>query len=334
MASCGIYTLANDVVFDQLVAFLNSVEVNVSPDIPVCIIPYDDRMEQVQKEIGDRPNVSIYEDQQEIQRWEDFAKEVWLNHPLASEKSDARLVSSRIRFQIKMVAFQGDFDKFVFYDADTLAMKPVDDIFLKLDTYDFVFNDWEHAKTRLTALDIPRIEATGELTESQIRPKLHCSSFFASQNGLFSTEEVNQLKNRLIQNREIEWINGISDAFLFSYLTLRGYSIFNYTLSPNGQDRTGNCADADPFVNQDNVLYNEQGLKPIHRIHYMNFSAADFARVSKGEDVNIPHRDVFLHYRFLKQPNAKPSNFAEPDLFTKIGRFKDKALKKIKRAIT
>ena len=135
MASCGIYTLANDVVFDQLVAFLNSVEVNVSPDIPICIIPYDDRMEQVKKEIGDRPNVSIYEDQQEIQRWQDFAKEVWINHPLAFQKSNARLIESRMRFQRKMAAFQGDFDKFVFYDADTLAMKPVDDMFLKLDTY-------------------------------------------------------------------------------------------------------------------------------------------------------------------------------------------------------
>jgi hypothetical protein len=35
----GIYTLANDVVYDQLVALLNSIEANVSPNIPVCIIP-------------------------------------------------------------------------------------------------------------------------------------------------------------------------------------------------------------------------------------------------------------------------------------------------------
>ncbi|WP_375539518.1 hypothetical protein [Planktothrix sp. FACHB-1365] len=39
MQSRGIYTLANDVVFDQLVALLNSIEVNISPDIPVCVIP-------------------------------------------------------------------------------------------------------------------------------------------------------------------------------------------------------------------------------------------------------------------------------------------------------
>ena len=39
MQSSGIYTLANDRVFDQLVALLNSIEVNISPDIPVCVIP-------------------------------------------------------------------------------------------------------------------------------------------------------------------------------------------------------------------------------------------------------------------------------------------------------
>jgi len=37
----GIYTLANDAAYDQLVALLNSIEANVSRDIPLCVIPYD-----------------------------------------------------------------------------------------------------------------------------------------------------------------------------------------------------------------------------------------------------------------------------------------------------
>ncbi|CCQ64583.1 hypothetical protein CWATWH0401_1179, partial [Crocosphaera watsonii WH 0401] len=60
-----------------------------------------------------------------------------------------------------------------------------------------------------------------------------------------------------------------------------------------------NCANADPFVNVDNVLYNEQGLKPIHRIHYMNYSSADFARLCQGEDANINYKDIFLLLSFL-----------------------------------
>ncbi|MEH2242910.1 MAG: hypothetical protein V7K85_09260 [Nostoc sp.] len=34
----GIYTLANDVVFDQVVALPNSIEVNVSADIPILLL--------------------------------------------------------------------------------------------------------------------------------------------------------------------------------------------------------------------------------------------------------------------------------------------------------
>lgn len=47
----GIYVLANDIVFDQLVAFLNSIEANAGKPYPVCIIPYDNRLEQVKDEI-------------------------------------------------------------------------------------------------------------------------------------------------------------------------------------------------------------------------------------------------------------------------------------------
>jgi hypothetical protein len=33
----GIYTLANDAVYDQLVALLNSIECNYSKDVPLSV---------------------------------------------------------------------------------------------------------------------------------------------------------------------------------------------------------------------------------------------------------------------------------------------------------
>ncbi len=331
MKSIGIYTLANDFVYDQLVALLNSIEVNVSPEIPICIIPYDDRMDRVQRELESRPNVTLYSDQEKLKQWEEFSKDIWSHHPKASQKKFAKIVRSKIRLQRKMVVFSGDFERFVFYDADTLAMKPLDDLFDKLETYDFVFDDWEHSKQRLTALNIEMMEATGEFTESDIRPRLHCSSFFGSKRGFFNPQEISEIKASLVQDREVEWINKISDAFLFSYLTLRGnYSIFNYTLSEKKSDRTGNCADADPFVEINKILYNEQGLKPIHRIHYMNFPPEDFARLTKGEDAPIPHKNLFLEYRFLKDPGNKPKCLSPPSRLTQFRRLQDKILAKIR----
>jgi hypothetical protein len=334
----GIYTLANDIVYDQLVALLNSIEVNVSPEIPICIIPYDERLTLVKQEVAARKNVMLYDNWEAINRWDKFAEEVWAVHP---ETRDNRKLSRTSLYKSpllrKLAAFDGDFDKFGFYDADSLAMRPINYVFEKLDTYDFIFDDWEHGKSRdVAALNLSSIEKSGLYKEEQVRPKLHCSSFFVSKGGIFAPPELERLKKLLIEEGEIEWVSKWwDDAFLFSYLTLRSERpIFNFTLSPNGQDRTGNCANADPFVNVNNVLYNQQGLKPIHRLHYMGYAASDFARLCRGEDVNIRYQEEFLHYRFLHEPEKRPKKLTPPSLWSKTNQKMQKFANKIKRAIS
>ena len=155
-------------------------------------------------------------------------------------------------------------------------MKPLTAMFERLDSYDFVFDDWEHRKPDATAaLDIAAIAQTGIYAEQQVRSQLHCSSFFGSKKGIFAAAELENLTQKLIGDREIAWVSRWwDDAFLFNYMTRRcDRSFYNFTQSSDSRDRTGNCADADPFINLNNVLYNEQGCKPIHRIHYMNYPA-------------------------------------------------------------
>ena len=339
MVSQGIYTLANDVVYDQLIALLNSIEIHVSSSLPICIIPYDDRLDKVKSEIKNRPNLSLFDNQESINRWEDFAHKVWEAHPRNKESKASRPKWYKGHLHRKFVAFDGEFDTFVFYEADNLAMKSAEDVLTKLEEYDFVFDDWEHRKpTENAALNLPIIEASSCYTEAEVRPKIHDASFFASKQGLFPPQELAELEEKLISKREVEWINRIGwwdDVFLYNYLTLRSERpIYNFTQSPNGQDRTGNCADADPFVNVDNVLYNEQGLKPIHRIHYMNYSSADFARLCQGEDANINYKDIFLHYRFLKNPEQKPTQLVPPNSLTKATRKLQGIMGKFKRTIS
>jgi hypothetical protein len=186
MPSRGIYTLANDVVYDQLVALLNSIESNVSSDLPICIIPYDDRLDKVKQELKNRPNVTLFENQESIERWENFADEVWSAHSRANDPKMTRPRWYKGHLQRKFVAFDGEFDEFVFYEADNLAMKPVEGVFNKLQEYDFVFDDWEHRKaTPNAALNIPLIEESTSYQESDIRPTIHDASFFASKKGFF-----------------------------------------------------------------------------------------------------------------------------------------------------
>ena len=336
MNAKGIYTLANDTVCDQLIALLNSIEHNVSPDIPICVIPYDDRLEKVKREIDSRSNVTLFDNQESLQRWENFAQQVAKAHPVAVKTKLSHPRWTNGRLHRKLAVFDGLFDKFVFYDGDSLAMKPLSGVFEKLDKYDFVFDDWEHKKPEsVAALNLSLIEKTGLYKKEEVRAKLHCSSFFGSRRGLFEPQELSIMLKRLTEEREVEWINGNGwwdDAFLLNYLTLRcDRPLYNFTLSPDGKDRTGNCADADPFVNVDNVLYNQQGLKPIHRIHYMNYSSQDFARLCQGEDVNIRYKEEFLYYRFWKNLEDKPKVLKQPSLVTKLNRTLQRGIKKISK---
>lgn len=330
----GIYTLANDIVYDQLVALLNSIRTNVDSSIPICIIPYDQRLEKVKKEIDLRPNVSLFPNSASINRWENFAREFVASHPEAKKSRESHPRWSQGKLHRKFTAFDGPFQKFVFFDGDSLAMKSVTDIFDKLETFDFVFDDWEYVKSQSkAALNIPLIESTGQFSESQIRPKLHCSSFWGSKQGIFDVEELANLQEKITKQGEASWVSNHGwwdDAFLFNYMTLRSERpLFNFTLSPNGQDRTGNCANSDPFVNVDEVLYNQEGLKPIHRIHYMGYSSIDFTRLCQGEDVDIRYRDIFLHYRFLEHPEQCPSVLKQPSLLKKTSRLFNKVMKKV-----
>ena len=337
----GIYTLANDIVYNQLVALLNSIEVNVSPTLPICIIPYDHRLDRVKLEVSSRPNVTLFENKSSMQRWEDFYNQVWNAHAQASQRKQGHSLKwyKQSHLMRKMCAFDGNFQRFVFYDADSLAMSSLDRVLQKLDDYDFVFDDWEHGKpTRFAALNFDRIEKAIKLPESQVRSLLHCSSFFGSKKGIFDKGELEMLRERLVENQEFSWINERSwwcDADLFCYMTLRcNRPLFNFTLSPNGQDITGNCADADPFININNVLYNQDGLKPIHRLHYMNYSVIDFTRLCQGEDVDIRYKNEFLHYRFLKEPEKRPQQLKPPSIMAKTNRFIQKVKSRIESTIS
>ncbi len=66
----GIYLLANDVVCDQLIALINSINVNYSPDIPICIIPFNEQVALIKEVIGKRKNTFLFEDRKSIDKWD------------------------------------------------------------------------------------------------------------------------------------------------------------------------------------------------------------------------------------------------------------------------
>src|SRR6185369_9998739 len=118
----GVYFLANDRVYDQVLGFLNSFR-TYNPTIPLRLIPFADDHERV-AELADRYDFSI---------WTDAA--VLRDCDAISRAFHDGATSGHYR---KLAMWTGDFDEFVYVDSDTIVLERFDFVFDYLERYDFV----------------------------------------------------------------------------------------------------------------------------------------------------------------------------------------------------
>ncbi|MEG4343771.1 sugar transferase [Microcoleus sp. A003_D6] len=316
--SAGIYILANDVVFDHLVALLNSLEVNGAKDIPVCIIPYDDNLKKVQVEIATRPHVTLFENTESIIFWEHFATQVWKTHAKAQKVWQAKgwTPVHCLEMHRKFCCFDGHFDKFIYFDADTLLMGSLDYIYQKLDKFDWVANDFQYKSDLNYVFDLSSPKLAEIFNFGKLHSHIFCAGWFAAKKGILNRNNSNQLLENLISGEaEILSLRG-TDQPLFNYLVARsGISFYNFAYHQSA-GVTGNHWSS-KFDVRDYVLY-DKGRRLTY-LHYMSISAAKINQLCAGEDVEIPYRDVFLHYRYLNSPETRPK-LAPPNLLVRLQR--------------
>ena len=325
----GIYILANDVVFDQLVALLNSLEVNGAKDIPVCIIPYDDNLKKVRSHISTLHNVTLFDNTDSIHFWEDFATQAWTSHRKAQQVWQAKGWGQVhcLGMHRKFCCFDGFFDKFVYFDADTLLMGSLDYIYQKLDEFDWVANDFQYKSDLNYVFDFYSEKLPNIFNINQLQSHIFCAGWFASKKGILNRHNSSQLLDKLtLGEAEILSVRG-TDQPLFNYLVSRSnISFYNFAYSQPEQV-TGNHWSSQ-FDVRDYILYDKE--RRLTYLHYMSISAAKFTRLCAGEDVEIPYRDVFLHYRYLNSPERQPK-LAHPNLLVRLQRnFKSWGIQKVK----
>jgi hypothetical protein len=302
----GICTLANDRVYDQLVALLNSIEVNGGKDIPVCVYPYDDNTERIKAEIAQRPNVELFDNQEIIERWDNFAKSAWEPHPTAKErwlKAGSRGYH-RFGTHRRYCAFDGPFDRFIYMDGDTLLMSPLDRVFAQLDNYDCVVYDFQHKDiTHVYEVTSPKLLEI--FSQERLNQEIFCSGFYGSKKGLFDEERRNWLIEQL-RAGEAEIVYPMAvDQPLLNYMMMRSNcAISNLALQLPKEERTGCCVTSPHFQALDNILYDKG--KRLTYLHYIGLSSSLFTRLCSGENLDFPYRDIFLHYRYLYEPSQRP----------------------------
>ena len=318
----GIYILANDVVYDQLVALLNSIEVN-SGSFPVCILPYDDRLDKVRQEIQSRENVFLFEDQACIDRWETFAREVWKTHPVIknSWQKDGALEVYRMGMHRRFCAFEGVFENFIYLDADILVLDSLKPIFNQLSQSDCVVYDFQY-KDPTHVYDVGSEKLLETFTQDRISSEIFCAGLYGSKRGIFSQEDLGRLlKNLSAGEAELLYSNA-PDQTIVNYMMMRSNrSIYNFARELPSDQSTGCCVTSLHFKERDHLLY-DQGNRLTY-LHYIGLASSLFSDLCAGKTIDFPYRDIFLHYRYLHEPENRP---ALPN------RFIDRILQKLQLA--
>jgi hypothetical protein len=303
----GICTLANDYVYDQLVALLNSIEVNQGKETPVCIFPYDDNLERVRAEIAHRPNVQLYDDQESIDRWDKFFRRVWDAHPTAHRQRQERgHMAPYYRFghHRYFCSFDGPFDRFVYLDADVLLIDSLNPVFDKLGQYDWVVYDYQfNDPGHIYDLDCKNLYKV--FPKERIEKEVFCSGFYATHRHLYSPEDLENLLSYLEAGEAEVLYIWAADQPILNYLLMRSQRcIYNFSHHLRAEERTGCCVTSPHFEEKDGLVY-DKGNRLTY-LHYIGVSSSVFRRLCEGENFECPYRDVFLHYRYLHEPENRP----------------------------
>jgi hypothetical protein len=308
----GIYILANDVVYDQLVALLNSIEVNAGNKYPVCIVPYNDQLEKVKGEIRNRSNVEILTDQSIIARWEDFVTQIWQTHPSAFKTWQQNGIY-RLGMHRRFCCFDGPFDKFIYLDADILVLNSLDYIFQRLNQNDFVVYDFQY-KDPTHVYNVNSNKLLNLFPQNRLDEEIFCAGMYASKKEIFDEAIRKYLLSQLQKGEaEILYMNA-PDQTILNYMVMRsGIYSYNFAHHLSESEKTGCCVTSPHFEERNHLLY-DKGSRLTY-LHYIGLSSSLFSRVCFGENIDFPYREIFLHYRYLQEPDQRPKFKNQPKAY-------------------
>jgi hypothetical protein len=302
----GICTLANDAVYDQLVALVNSIEANAGQPMPICIYPYDEDLDRVRRFVAERPQVELYCDRTSLARWDRFVEQVWATHPTARQQWQA-IGSRGIHRQgthRRFCAFDGPFDRFLYMDADTLLLSPVELILQALETYDWVTYDYQH-KDLSHVFTTVAPQSREVFTDEQLHSQAFCSGFYGAKKGTFDPDHLGPILHKLQQGEAAVLYPMAPDQTILNYLVMRSnLTSCNLALSLPPDQATGNAITSTHFTTEAGRVY-DRGI-PLTYLHYIGLSSRLFGQVCAGKNIDFPYREVFLHYRYLHDPSRRP----------------------------
>ena len=250
----GLCILANDRVHDLAAAFLHSLKVT-SPDLPVCLIPFDDADTKV-RALCRQHGLRLFDDHDLLRQLDQI-----------SLRLHGRVVGQYRKF----AAWMCGFEEFIFIDTDTLALQPFDRVFDLLGEYDYIagHSDFPHIR-KWTWRD--SAYASAGLTADEINYAAN-TGFFASKAAVFSPAKLEVAVERALQIRAHMELNAYEQSFLNLFVITSGMrytSLARLAATPAQADMPCECWPGDKAwsLGARNELLYQGRKKPVLFIHW------------------------------------------------------------------
>lgn len=284
----GIYIIANDRVKEHAIACINSIRAH-DTDTPIMMIPYDDQYHQIAQILQQDHGVEIFPDLAFIER---------LSQNLQTTFG-ADFFARPNQFR-KQACWFGPFEKFMYIDTDVVVFSRLSRVLELLDTYDFLCYDYQH-KGGIENVFSQQIIKEQIFSDSELQDIFN-GGFWASKRGLMSEHDLYEVFRECAAHPDyFDFSQKTSDQPIINYMVLKRLPKRLNLVRANGPG-PGNWAGSSHFQYDGKTLIDPQVNKPLDYLHWAGI------RIQPG----CPYWDIWLHYRYLNNPDGPPDELLHP----------------------
>lgn len=270
----GVYFLANDVVYDWTIAFLNSFR-RFNPNLPLYLIPFNDNSDRVLS-LQDIYHFKIYTDHS-FSRLEAIGEAFELGYTKTGPYWFRRYAT-----------FWGPVEKFMYLDTRQVILADLKPYIQALEQFDFDFLHYDCA--------IDQVYEVGEFRRKMLRQgrgRGFNSGRWASYRGLFSLEELEYLGEEAIQIREQLNPRNTDQAFINYCCDMKPVRYGHFA-----EIMGGICQDG--WVRNIKTLYQTKNYYLVWDYGNLNHKKQVILLHWAGYQLSasMPHIHIFYHYRF------------------------------------
>lgn len=272
----GIYTIANDDTLDRLIAMLNSIRF-YDKETPICIIPYNSKIEKVRLISTKYTGVKIWEDDYFLKELERKIQNIF-----------GKEVFHRTNQFRKQACWFGPFDQFLYLDADIVVFEKIADNLKYLEASDFICCDYQYVNG-VEFLFTQKVLTEGAISQKETK-KVFNAGFWGSKKGTITENILWETFGECAKHMEyFDFSQKVSDMPIINYLVLTKIDKTFNIARDTGEKGAGTWAGCDHFIKEGNKLIDPTINKTLKYLHWAGI------KIQPG----CPYCGVWMYYHNL-----------------------------------